>query len=458
VEMPVRCGRTGADGTLAIDKLQGESLRVSAEHPKLGVVHGAAKPGVVLELRMQMPGALRGVIFENGKPPDLGKFTIALEHRRGSVRGALETVPMLVSPDADGAFGAAVLQPGEYEVQAIAALDALRSPGGIFAMAQEMYLARDLPSVNVQVAPGATADVRLEAGAKPIEGPTAQLSGTVSVDGKLAAGHVLTAHGEHDRRFTARVDERGRFDFGLVTAGDLHVSLMAPPDGLMFGPNSNLWADSLKLAEAEARHLTIEVQTSSIAGLCVDPKGEPAAGLFVQANGQLAGSQRGSTWTSATTNAQGEFHLPKIAAGTWSVSVRGNGGGNPMRGELSGITVAAGVPVTGLRLQLRAATVVKGRVDLSAFAAKKPEWAWISFHRLADTDAADADGEWAEGAGINTGTGAFSTDDLSAGRYRARLHVHLGEKEQGEYPLDVVVVPESGLADVVLRPGPRIVR
>jgi hypothetical protein len=460
MNMPILCGRTAADGTLTIDKIQSDVISVSADHPKWGVVHGEAKLNVTLELRMQPPGSLTGLLTENGKPPQPGKFTIAVDRRNGDgPRGPIETVPMLLTPGLDGTFAAGVLQPGQYDVQAIAALDALRSPGGIFAMAQEMYLARDLPREHVQLPPGGNVDVRLEAGQKPIEGPTARLAGSVAVDGKVGAGHVVVAHGKDRRRYSARVDERGRFDVGVVPAGAVQVQLMAAPDGMLFGPNNSLWSGSVELTEGEVRDLAIEVQTSSMSGVCLDAAGAPVGGLFVQANGQLAGAARGgNAWMSASTNAQGEFTFPKVAAGKWSLDVRGGGDKDGMRGRLRDIDVAGGVPVTGLRVELRAAMVVKGRVDMSAFQAKPPEWAWISFHRLADTDNPDAEGQWGTGIGINTSDGKFSTDDLTPGRYRTRLHSQIGERESAEYPLDVVVVPPTGLSDLVLRPGPRIVQ
>ena len=50
-----------------------------------------------------------------------------------------------------------------------------------------------------------------------------------------------------------------------------------------------------------------------------------------------------------------------------------------MRGKLEGIEVAAGVPVTMLRIEVRPGIAVKGKIDMAMF-AKKPQWAWISFH------------------------------------------------------------------------------
>lgn len=463
IEMPTLVGRTAGDGKLVIDTLRAERLRVSAEHPRWGTVHGDAKLDVELVLRMQAPGTLRGVVLENGKPPEPGKFSVAIERRRGEneANGPIEVVPDLVTPGLDGTFVVAALQPGRYQVQAIKSLDALRSPGGVFALAQDMFMTRDTPDQEVQLAPGQTVEVTLEAGEKPLEGPTARLSGTITIDGKVGAGHVVTARSER-RRFSAKADIAGRFDLGTVPAGELDVALLAGSDGVFLGPNESLWASEVKLADGESRELTIEVMTSSIRGICYDATGAPAANHMVQASGQLKsngadGEGHRSTWAATTTNAEGEFHFARIAEGTWSVTVR-RGGGNAVLAQVKGLTVQAAAPVTGVRLDLLAPTVVKGKIDLAMFAGKKPEWMWMSIHRLGDNDAADAEGDWADGVSVDKLTGAFHTEDLTPGRYRLRLHASVGDREGGEYPFDVLMVPAGGLAEVTLRPGPRITR
>lgn len=454
LDMPVLCGRTGADGKLAIDKLQGDTLRVSADHPKWGVVHGETKPGEQLVLRMLVPGALHGVLRENGKPPEPGKFSVALERRGEGARGAIESVPMLLSPGLDGQFTAKALQPGQYMANPVKALDALRSPGGIFALAQESMMSRDLPRESVQVVSGQTAEVVLEVGEKPLEGPTAQLSGSVTIDGRLGAGSVVTANAK-DRRFSARVDERGRFEFAAVPAGDTHVALMAPTDGVFMGSDSNLWTTRLALAAGESKELAIEVLTSSISGVCYDETGAPAVGVNVRAQGTPKGSERGdSLWTNTLTNAQGEFSFAKVAEGKWSLTVRGGGRARgATRGQTDAFEVVGGAPVTGLRITVQPALVVKGRVDLSSFAGKKTNWIWMSCHRLADGDANDAPGQWSTGIGVDKDNGSFSTSELAAGRYRFQLYLQFVDDKQSEYSIDPIVVPPGGLADVVLRPG-----
>ncbi|MFY9342523.1 MAG: carboxypeptidase-like regulatory domain-containing protein [Planctomycetota bacterium] len=457
VEMPMLCGRTKPDGTLAIDSMVGETLRVSAEHPRWGVVHGEAKLAEELVLRMQPPGTLRGVLLENGKPPEPGKFTVALEHRRSGdePRGPIETVPMLLTPALDGTFAVASLQPGTYRAEPIKALDALRSPGGVFAMAQDAFMTNGMQGAEARIVSGQTTEITVEAGQKPIEGPTARLGGSVTIDGRLGAGSIVNAHAEH-RRFSARVDERGRFDLGIVPAGDLWLGVTASGDGMLFGPDNNIWSSQLKLVADETRELTIEVQTTSLRGNCYGPDGSPVAGVFVQGNGRLKGAdpQRGNVWISTTTDAEGQFHFAQVAEGTWSLSVRSRDQQH-LRGQLQGIEAAGGVPVTGLRIALEPAMVVKGTVDLAALGAKKPQWAWLSFHRLKENDAPTAEGEWADGVSIDLHDGAFTTDDLTPGRYRLQLHAATDDRQGAEYPCDVLMVPPAGLAGITVRPGPR---
>lgn len=452
VEMPVRCGRTDGDGRLTIDKLQAETLRVSAEHPRWGVVHGEAKPGEELVLRLSPPGALHGQLVENGKPPLPGKYSIGVMWRRsGGARGPLDQVPSIVSAGVDGGFTVRALQPGKYNVVAIQSLDALRSPGSVFTFAQDMFIGSNTPSEEVEVVSGQTAEVTLEVGEKPLEGPTAQLTGSVTVDGRLGAGYTVTAYA-NNRRFGARVDERGRFDIGLVPAGDVWVSVLGSEGGIFMGPGSNLWSSSVTLKEAEVRELTIDVVTSTLSGTAWLPDGSVAAGVFVQGSGRLkTAGDRGNVWLHTSTDANGEFRFRQVPEGTWSLQVRGGNGETRLRGSLDGIEVSAGIPVEGLRLEVRPAMVVKGRVDLSSFGANKPNWGWLGFYRLQVSDEPTASGDYADGVGIDTGTGGFVADDLTPGRYRIEFNAYDGQNSKG-YPCGTLVVPEAGLSDVVLVP------
>jgi hypothetical protein len=460
LEMPVNCGRTGADGRLAIDVLPADSLRVSAEHPRWGVVHGETKPGEELRLQMQPPATLRGFLFENGQPPAPGKFSIAVMRRRGNgPSGPLDTVPGLLTPGLDGAFEVKALQPGSYRLMPVDSLETLRSPGGVMALAQNAFLMRDVEQVEVELTSGQTHEVVIEAGTKPIDGPTATLAGSVTVNGRLAAGYAVSAFGS-DRRFSARVDERGRFDLGVVPAGQLWVNVQSVgEDGMFLGLGGGLlWSASLTLAQAEARELTIDVTTSSLSGTCQLPDGGPAAGVYVQVQGRLKGStgEDGQVWLGGPTDANGRFAFTNVAEGTYSLSVRG-GGENALRGELAGVEVRGSLPVDTLRIELRQAMVVKGRVDLASFGNDKPRWCWLQFERVAGVDGQQGEGTQMTWAGIDRDDGSFSSDDLSPGRYRIRIHAgYEGDRENAAFECAEIDVPPSGLADLQLRPGKRV--
>ena len=315
-------------------------------------------------------------------------------------------------------------------------------------MMQDMFMRRDLPEETVQVVSGQAAQVRLEAGEKPIDGPTASLSGTVTVDGKLGAGFGVMVRGK-DRQFSARANERGRFDLGTVPAGELSVSLMGNGEGGLFaGPSNTLWNSKVELKQGESRELGIEVMTSSLRGTCTLPDGSPAANVFVQGRGKPKGAQD-SVWVGAPTNSNGEFHFPQVAEGTWSLSVRASGE-QPARGELKAVEAVGGVPTTGLRIALQAALVVKGTVDLAALGGTKPEWCWIEF------GSAGGDGQRSHYSGINMGKGTFQSEELSPGLWNVKLHAQVKDQnEQAIYSCGALNVPAGGLSDVVLRPGAR---
>jgi len=457
IDMPVLCGRTRDDGVLIIDKLRADELRVSAEHPKWGAVHGSVKLGESLTLRMLPPGALTGIVRENGKPPEPGKFTLALERRGGGeARGPLDSVPPLVTPGLDGTFAVQALQPGEYSVQAIKALDGLRSPGGVFGFAQEMMIANNLPRAQAQVRSGETAQVVLEAGEKPIDGPTAQLAGTLTIDGRLGAGCAITAQA-NNRRFSARVDARGRFDFGTVPAGELRLEVLPATDGTLLDVSEELWAGHVDLAAGDVRELPIDIATTTIQGMCVDQAGAPVAGVSVRAEGRLGDEKRMSHLHRSTpTDARGEFRFDRVVAGSWTFSVRGQRGG--MRARLEPIVVASGVPVTDLRIVLQPAIHVRGKVDLTPFGNHKPRWIWIEVSKVPDDAGPEARGEYVDGIGVDVGTGAFDTESLTAGRYRLRMHGEVAPREQGEWTMEDLVVPPTGLTDVMLRSTGRVTR
>ncbi|MBL8723471.1 MAG: hypothetical protein JNK49_05460 [Planctomycetes bacterium] len=455
VEMPLHCGRTDREGRLSIDKFDAESLRVSADHPRWGTVHGEVKVGAELVLRMQPPGALRGVLTENGKPPEMAKYSVTIERRGGGgPRGPLEQVPALLTPGLDGSFAAAALQPGSYRVGVIKSLDALRSPGGVFALAQEMFLARNLPREDAEIAAGQTTEVRIDAGEKPIDGPTASLSGSVTVDGRVGVDYYLTLRAK-DRNFNTKSDRTGRFDFGVVPAGEVQLSLLANSREVFSGPGTQLWSAQFQLAENEPRSIDVTVATSSVAGMVVRADGSPVPGVFVQARGQLKsadGKARDSVWLGAPTDSQGRFSFSQVAEGTWSFDVRGNGeqGG---RGRLADVVVVGGLPQNDLRIQVVVGISVKGRVDLAGFGEKKPRWLWLQVHQL-PADGGAGVGDHVAGIRVDSRSGEFKSDELQPGTFRVQMWAAVDNNESKQYRCGDITVVAPAVEGIVLRPIP----
>ena len=469
VGMPINCGRTDEDGRLTVNKLQATTLRVSADHPRWGVVHGETKPDEELVLRMFEPGSLRGVLSENGKPPLPGKFTVAVMWRRnGGVRGPLENTPQLITAGLDGTFTVGSLQPGQYMVTAMNSLDTLRSPGGIFNIAQAMFVDSNFRSERTDVVSGQVADVRLEVGKKPVEGPTAQLTGSVMINGRIANGYTVVARTDgrtidgagqgggpmniKGGRFAAVVDERGRFDLGIVQAGNVNVTVSGSEGGMFMGRGDSIWSNRIELKESEQRELTIDITTSMIAGTVYLPDGRPGAGIFVRARGKLMvdGKERGSSRQNMVTESDGSFKFKEVPAGTWKLELQKRDRDERYRAELENLEVGPGAVTDSLRIDMTAVMVVKGNVKVAAL-PEKPRWGYLMFHRLRPGDPLTGKGEVQSGESYSK-NGDFVADELSVGRWRVVLHTRGKKTTRGKYECGVIDVPPAGLADVSLVP------
>lgn len=451
-DMPMQCGHTDAAGRLRITQMRGEALRVSAEHPRFGVVHGRIERGAETVLRFSAPGAIHGVLTENGKPVEPGRYTVSIEARGSG--GPFDQVPSLATPALDGAFVVKALQPGGYRVGVIKSLDALRSPGSIFTLAQDMFLSRNLPSEQVEVVAGQTAEVRLDAGEVPFDGPTGHVFGSVTIDGKVAAGYLISGWAE-GRRLATKVDERGRFDLGQVPAGQVHVQVMGGSDGFLMGVGRSIWAEGFELKAGDARELVVDLQTTSITGHCFHADGSPAAGVFVQARGRPKGVEDGrEVWLGEVTDAQGRFHFAQATAGVWRFEVHGGDDERGGRGRLDGVVAEPGLPVTGLRIELQPGTRIEGRVDLGTFSNKQPQWIWLSFHKPPPSGTNEDVGEHVDGTTVDRDTGAFRVAGLDPGTYGVRLHASLGDNEHQQFRCADIVVPIGGVRDLQLVPVP----
>jgi len=423
VDMPIHCGCTDGEGRLVITQASSDEIRVSAAHPRWGMVHGNAKAGQPeLLLQMRTPGEIAGTLTEGGRPAPLGKWTIGCAHE--GERGAMEETPTLTTSSPDGSFGVRALQPGHYSLAAFEALGGVTSLGGVFSFAKSAGMNGPGPRAEVDVVSAQVARVNLDATPETVSGPAGHVFGTVTVDGRLAAGYQVSIGG--DRRHKAlKVDDAGRFDFGLVAVGHVYVNV-ASDDG-MFGRTQQFWNTSFELKEGEEKLLDVQVQTTSIAGVVLLPDGSAAGKAWVQAQGRTgAGGDGGNVWFHENADEHGAFRFASVPVGVYTLTARGDNAG---RANVTGVKAEAG-GVSDLRLTLERTVKVGGRVDLARLASK-PDWIWINF--VGFDPKAGGTGMWTnQVGGANADShGDFSTDELPPGRYRAQIYFGGLDDHQG---------------------------
>jgi protocatechuate 3,4-dioxygenase beta subunit len=407
--MPFLAGRTGADGRVVVAQTGSDKLRVTADHPRWGFVHGEIARGAgELVLAMQVPGWVEGTLLDHGKPPLPAKYTVSLEGRGGPLgdRGALDVVPLLATPAQDGAFAFKALQPGRYHLTVLSSLEALTSPGGVMRLVEAQFVSGDLPREDVEIVPGAGARVALDVAKEQYTGATARLFGTATVNGRPAAGATLMMWSDHGRRVT--------------------------------------------LKEGEQQELRIEVATTSMSGVVVDPEGKPVAHAWVQVRGHSLEPKPGDDefWNGTQTDEHGAFELPRARAGIYRFTV-GTNGEQPLRGQLDDVRADGLAPVTGLRIQTNATITVAGRLDTSVF-PRKPDWMGMTFIGVDPAHPEKrSDAGWAQ----VQDDGAFTTNEIGAGTYEVRLYAGFGDADSQEYEVPGrIEVPPQGVRDLYLRP------
>lgn len=451
-EMPIHAGDTDAKGSLVVDRVTSNKVRLSASHPAWGVVHGetALPAPAPIVLRFEAPGAIAGIVVDGGQKPALGKWFVAADRSWDGTHGAMPDMPRMASPDAEGRFVLRGLRPGKYRLSIQESLHALKSPGGFMGFMTSAFMRSDPADHEVEVVADQTTDVVLDASRdREVTGPSALVTGTVIVDGRPATDMMISGWTEN-RRLHGEIDAAGRFDLGRVPAGDIHLNLMDKPSGDLFASRrfDSLWSTSLQIEDGKDRDLDIDIQTSSLRGSVATPDGAPAAGASVSLNGHV--EEGGTTrYMNFSTSAErdGSFEFARIPAATYSLTADSDKIG---RGHLAGIVVAPGLPTTGVHVRMARVVVVSGSVDLTALGTRKPRWMWLQFARETSAEHDHGGTRWVH----VEENGNFTTDELTPGSYRVEFHANgtAGEDESGEAVRGVQLHHEGvvtiGTADV----------
>ena len=140
-------------------------------------------------------------------------------------------------------------------------------------------------------------------------GPTAAFTGTVLVEGKPQPDISVHLYhraqwGGHEVGHT-RTDSEGRYRFDLVLPG-MNYTVMTLSEDFTDGTISFLEAEAGKTLELEPINLL--ERTASVSGIIVDPKGNPVAGVTVEAK-LREGGRLSRAFTMTPTGKDGRFAI-----------------------------------------------------------------------------------------------------------------------------------------------------
>ncbi len=355
--LPLRCGTTGEDGAIALDALAGDRALVLARHPAYGTARAEVRRGeAAATIAFATPGAIRGQLV---LPPEARdeQWSVLLTPPR---MGPLPAMPLLATPDADGRFEFAHLQPGRYECRATSAFGGAVSPGWLHGIGRFAWLPDPTAvPVAVRAATTASAEIHLQPPPEPTAGPTGRVRGTLHLDGAPLAEAVVMCERGEEAPLNAVTDEHGQFSIDGVPAGT-HFLFAFEIDQRSFADNwpHQLIGHYVAVSANDTATVALEVTTGSLSGAVHRADGAAAASAWVEIRGTLDTARRGEDRDQPVesryvvqTEADGSFAVDRVPPGTWTI--RGRAGlRDGASGSLAPVELRGGQRLTDLRLTL----------------------------------------------------------------------------------------------------------
>ncbi|MBI4878797.1 MAG: carboxypeptidase regulatory-like domain-containing protein [Planctomycetes bacterium] len=458
---PVASARTDEEGRAELEGIAADGCRLKVSHPGYGL-HSQEVESCDHEVVVALAqgGSIAGRVRAGARPPDAPRFI-------GLGRDGQFEFPRFAVTDLEGAFRFARLEPGQYEVFVERRFAHDRSVLGLAEGA--MGLSRPEREVDVVVFEGQETQLDIDILAAPTEGPSARLSGRVTLNSAPAQGasvHAQRADDWSGQKSTV-TDLQGAFDFGAISIGDRGLVIVTvTPRGM----KQESWWDGgfhtrrVHLSEGETRLLVIDIRTGRLAGRVVrDADGAPVPlaevtvssvnheaertmSLFEAEDGSEAGAavpeeSEPFSWQRVTTDRDGQFSVDMLPAGDFFVAVDTQ---EYIDQQVGPIRVPDGGEPPPLVIRLAAAIEVSGTIVIPDAAASR--FVWMNFRRK--------DG----GAPSNVYVGAqemrFTTHDLSPGEYEVDCETWDPATRVWVSYRTSVVVPEGGVRGLTLRPVP----
>ena len=286
-----------------------------------------------------------------------------------------------------------------------------------------------------------------------IQGPAAQVMGTVTLDGRAGEGLVLRTRVK-GRIATGTVDAKGAFDLGLVPAGKVTLNVIDVETGGLFGGDGRhvLWSEEIQVEEGVDQFIDIAIETSRVEGYVVRSSGDTPPSALIRLD-SLADNTGG--WRrprlQTTTDSKGHFLFERVPSGRYSLRAEAPGDRH-MRGSIDSIEVVTGLQVSGLEVVLRGTIVVSGRVDRTAMGDAEARGMWLEMNRQAIRDGVEI---WVDSErGRVDREGNFRVEGLVPGRYRVQVRTW-GRGGGKEYRhSDLIDIPDRDVQDLVIVPVP----
>lgn len=396
---------TDQDGAFELVGLPAGSITLNAESPDWAAPEPqnfAALPDEVVEglvLTMRTGGAIKGLFLDQEGEPEAAAL-IQIQ----KPGGADQTI---TSTDAAGEFHAEKLEPGKWQIVAIAA--------DTKSAKDQSELLKSLKMDVVDVVDGETTEVTLGA---PPEDPV-HVKGRVEPGASVAGGiAIFTPEGKGllGGMRMATIGEAGQFELDLDKPGSYVVTIQSTPSGGAGQDNVEFQEEIPSEPEVS---LVFRLPGGALSGRVTDTKGTPLGAVRVSLyadGGTSTGTLGGGKYTEATTESDGTWRIGHLRPGTYTVGAGGRsiaavfdssaGYGRVVR---SGLAVGLDEEVSGVDFELSAAGSIEGRVVDSTGAPVPGASLFVR----------DEDGVLLERISlVTTGSdGSFSYGGVAAGHY-----------------------------------------
>lgn len=396
-EAPLTAVRSDVDGRVTLAQLPEGEYQIRATYPALAVTQATATvpDDTSLTMALEVGGTVHGLVIESGEPPPEPMFvTMNVEGDEDIGDGALPhmTVTLL-----DGTFAFYNVQPGEVEIEVRERLPQVSGFNFV-----DLFINSPLASTTLDVPVAGDVETVLVVGSEYADLETARLSGRLTVNGRPGDGWKVRVWG--DIRRSATVEPDGRFEMGLLAAGETVISF-TPPGSQLQGI-AGVASEELVLEPNTVEYREFELAMGAIEGRvrsAID--GRLQAGVGVTAVPvEQGGKGRWFNRPATVTLEDGSYRIEPVTAGRYRVRAEKETFATTSSEEFE---VRQMQTVRGIEIGLMGSLTMTGRVVLEG-QETLPEWMWLVAR---SEDGAN------ESASVNAEDGSFELDGLGPGTY-----------------------------------------